>query len=481
MNNKKKIIIFLIIGLICGLLSIIVFKLNRKEKKLYSWTLKLESKNLEKVSNINKDSIIWDNELKAGTLGNYIINFDYSKVKSPFSYEIVIDKSIKDTFLSVISVNDNLNISNNFKGIVSQEKIDSQKPEIVKIRVSYKMRDDHYDFLDRKGTEFKIPIKVIIKEYHSKYLKDLILLNEGYDSIDKAKESIIKKGNPDFLQASLTNDGLYQSNDKYGESYYFRGTAPNNFVRFGKNNKDQDLYWRIVRINGDGSVRLIYNGTSTKVEYNDVEIAKSPFNIKENDIKYFSYKFGDKFDEDNYDSTIKKLIDNWFIDNLLEEYNYLADSDFCVDRSSAPCPKTWFDKERVCFGGPYRVHNLKKPSFLCPRENDIFNVRNGKLKYPIALLTVDEAMFAGASGEPHFTPNNKYYLYTKNWTWLMSPSDFNPKVGYPYINTIFFDGTLGWMYTSFPMVGVRPVINLKSDVRVSEGIGTSFDPYIIEW
>ena len=104
-----------------------------------------------------------------------------------------------------------------------------------------------------------------------------------------------------------TSDGyLCSAPDNYGTSYYYRGNVTNNYVQFGKwaddtpdvvygfyssdtsssgsmafssmeecqkasdynNNctivsrKGKPMYWRIVRINGDGSVRLAYAGTS---------------------------------------------------------------------------------------------------------------------------------------------------------------------------------------------------------------------------
>ena len=63
-----------------------------------------------------------------------------------------------------------------------------------------------------------------------------------------------------------TADGLFAMADDYGTSYYFRGTAPNNYIKFGKNASGQDMWWRIIRFNGDGTVRMQYDGAGTAAE-----------------------------------------------------------------------------------------------------------------------------------------------------------------------------------------------------------------------
>jgi len=62
-----------------------------------------------------------------------------------------------------------------------------------------------------------------------------------------------------------TNTGtLYKASGNETEDgsdvYYFAGNAQNNWVKFGKDQDNADLYWRIIRINEDGSVRLLYIG-----------------------------------------------------------------------------------------------------------------------------------------------------------------------------------------------------------------------------
>ena len=82
---------------------------------------------------------------------------------------------------------------------------------------------------------------------------------------------------------------LCKAKDAYGDSYYYRGNVTNNYVLFaGK-------YWRIIRYNGDGTVRIIYDGTSAHVNgesSKDREIGISPFNEKNDDNAYVGYMYG---------------------------------------------------------------------------------------------------------------------------------------------------------------------------------------------
>jgi len=78
-----------------------------------------------------------------------------------------------------------------------------------------------------------------------------------YDTVNK------KTNNPNFADPATTDetaDGLFAMEDDYGTSYYFRGAVENNYVKFGKDAENRDMWWRIIRFNGDGSVRMQYDG-----------------------------------------------------------------------------------------------------------------------------------------------------------------------------------------------------------------------------
>ena len=132
---------------------------------------------------------------------------------------------------------------------------------------------------------------------------------------------------------------LCKAKDAYGDSYYYRGNVTNNYVLFA------DKYWRIVRINGDGTVRVIYDGTSAHANgesSSDRQIGTSAFNSSYKDNAYVGYMYG-KTGASTYaethantnDSTIKAYLDNWYKTNILGTVHeqYLADNVFCNDRS----------------------------------------------------------------------------------------------------------------------------------------------------
>ena len=98
---------------------------------------------------------------------------------------------------------------------------------------------------------------VVTKSYKKDDTKSLATLEKLYGS-----SVVVNSTKPDFSQVATTNEGIYSAEDDYGTSYYFRGAVDNNYIKWGTNSSGQDLYWRIIRINGDGSIRMIYQGTA---------------------------------------------------------------------------------------------------------------------------------------------------------------------------------------------------------------------------
>ena len=201
----------------------------------------------------------------------------------------------------------------------------------------------------------------------------------------------------DFSTVLTTNNTktLYTGVEDSKTVYYFAGNATDNWVKFGKNASNQDLYWRIIRTNSDGSVRLLYHGTSTTAT--DAYIGTSAFNSSYADTAYVSYMYGSlgsipNARENTTDSTIKTTIDNWYKDNLNTNYGkYLSTTAvYCNDRSTS---------DNTNFGAYTRLNTNKTPSYDCAATEDKFTVDtstgNGKLTYPIALMTADEVRFAG--------------------------------------------------------------------------------------
>ena len=289
----------------------------------------------------------------------------------------------------------------------------------------------------------------------------------------------------------LTNDNtntLYTSTEDSKTVYYFAGNATDNWVKFGKNANNQDLYWRIIRTNSEGSIRLLYHGTSTTAT--DAYIGKSAFNSSYDNIAYVSYMYGSlgsipNARENTNNSTIKGIIDTWYKDNLNTNYGkYLSTTAvYCNDRSTS---------DNANFGARTRLDTNKTPSYDCAATEDKFTVDtstgNGKLTYPIALMTADEVSFAGGV---MYTNASTWYYYNSakgsstgsTWWWLLSPEFWYDSGA--YVSQVFGLDHPG--YLDYRRVGdardssgVRPVVSLKSCVKTSGGNGSASDPYTIK-
>ena len=294
----------------------------------------------------------------------------------------------------------------------------------------------------------------------------------------------------------LTTDNtktLYTGTENGTTVYYFAGNATDNWVKFGKNASNQDLYWRIIRTNSDGGVRLLYHGTSTTA--NDAYIGTSMFNEKYNDSMYVGYMYGTSGSLVNNrtnatNSTIKGVIDTWYKDNLNTNYGkYISTTAvYCNDRSN-PAGGYNTGKTTFYYGAYTRLYTNKTPSYDCTATEDKFTVDsstgNGKLTYPIALMTADEVSFAGGL---IWTDAPTWYYYNSangsstgtNWWWLLSPYCW----GGSYASVFILSGSSDPGYLSNYSVnytnGVRPAISLKSCVKTSGGDGSASAPYTIE-
>ncbi len=389
------------------------------------------------------------------------------------------------------------------------------------------------------------------------------------------------------VASSLKSEqGLYKTTDDFGSTYFFRGDVTNNNVYFG------GFYWKVLRINGDGSIRLIYNGTIPNATGYATSINNTSYqyNTRNQDSTYVGYMYGenfsseevisketiygnftvltkyyfadsyeydtlnkvyklkmkdtskemaygtmnemkDKFSEYPYtcvltssastcqvlrkinrinpnnekqvyanyisypsvsyeairentaDSNAKKVIDNWYKTNIVDKNlnSYIADNYFCNDRSLAAnndgdghnlVPATLFS--------PYKrlYSDSNKSATLTCEKMDKFsvstNIGNGKLTYPIALITADELALSGIR---YAVKNLNNFLEANVYYFSMSPSYFGRN---GVTARIFGMGTNGVLYDWISVdsgYGIRPVINLNSNVSIKSGDGTMENPY----
>ena len=316
-----------------------------------------------------------------------------------------------------------------------------------------------------------------------KKLSGTLFITEGTEDPNKTlyNQLLVDKSTKltrtDFSTVLTTDNTntLYTSTEDSKTVYYFAGNATDNWVKFGKNESNQDLYWRIIRTNSDGSVRLLYHGTSTTAE-NAYISSSTAFNSSYNDSKYVGYMY----DSNGTNSTIKNTIDTWYENNLTNYTKYLSTTAiYCNDRTG----------DVTYFGAYTRLITNKTPTYDCTDTNDKFTVDtstgNGKLTYPIALMTADEVSFAGglwATNAPTW-----YYYNSANgsstgsiWWWLLSPYGwFGSGAGVFGVCGSSNPGYLDY-YSVGNAKGVRPAVSLKSCVKTSGGDGSASDPYTIK-
>ncbi len=293
----------------------------------------------------------------------------------------------------------------------------------------------------------------------------------------------------------LTTDNtktLYTGTENGTTVYYFAGNATDNWVKFGKNASNKDLYWRIIRTNSDGGVRLLYHGTSTTTT--DAYIGISAFNTTYNNPMYVGYMYGTSGSLVNNrtnanNSTIKTTIDNWYKDNLNTNYGkYISTTAvYCNDRSVTN--GTYSTSSSFDYAAYTRLVDNKTPSYDCSVTEDKFtadsSTGNGKLTYPIALMTADEVSFAGGL---YGTNAPTWYYYNSangsstglTWWWLLSP--YNWIGSYAYVFFVNGSSNPGYLSSNYvnSAFGVRPAVSLKSCVKTSGGDGSASAPYTIE-
>ena len=293
----------------------------------------------------------------------------------------------------------------------------------------------------------------------------------------------------------LTTDNtktLYTGTEEGTTIYYFAGNATDNWVKFGKNASNQDLYWRIIRTNSDGSVRLLYHGTSTNTTKAYIN-SSTAFNSSHTDSMYVGYMYGtsgslESNRANTNNSTIKEVIDSWYASNMTSYAKYLSETAiYCSDREVGE--GTYTATGLKFYYAPYtRIDTNKAATYGCTATEDKFTVDsvagNGKLTYPIALMTVDELVFAGGAYREESALTWYYYNSVKgsstgkiSW-WLMSPYDWGANSS---VFRTYGSDSPGHLYARRvdDTLGVRPVISIKGNNLWKSGDGTASSPYEI--
>ena len=296
---------------------------------------------------------------------------------------------------------------------------------------------------------------------------------------------------------------LASAEDNNGTSYYFRGAVTNNYVEFA------NKCWRIVRVGGDGSVKLILHNDNTTGAANPCDAAnnsasaafarysgetyKSAFNTNYNDNAYVGFKYGTVGASDyapthanTNKSTILTNLEAWYEKNNLKNYEkVIADTVWCNDKTNVTDTSydPWgitpnglgYAKNVTYYGATQRLVGTSGsaggtgPSLKC-------NGELSKINSKVGLITADELALAGYA---YNISNTTTYLQenaTDTYWWSLSPIIFNGGLANVWSvgggNGRFDDYFVNSTY------GVRPSISLKSTTNVT-GEGTSSTPYII--
>ena len=374
--------------------------------------------------------------------------------------------------------------------------------------------------------------------------EDGTTVKKGYETIlanNGGAASMTTLTSTDFATATTASDkGMYKAQDDLGTSYYFRGAVDNNWVKYGKYTKDayivmdrkynyslvdscngfnfctklaskgDDMYWRIIRINGDNSIRMIYTGTTapdsnTKVvmtertyisdllQYTVTSAGASKFNQKSDSAEYVGYMYtiGEQHGT-SQSSDIKTYLDNWYANytDLNKTGTKITDQIYCNDRTASTSNvsysttnyttlTSWNSKGTLYFyGANGRISNDNNPMLTCAVDSDRFTVNkiNGKgnsaLTYPIGLITIDEVEMAGNN----FNESVKsHYLYTGAHYWTGTPAAFDGDFSFEY--SAMDEGGF-----SMSDVGIRfaarGVVSLSSESKLL-GSGTYNDVYVV--
>ena len=384
------------------------------------------------------------------------------------------------------------------------------------------------------GANLSLRVNIYLSGYENNF-------EEGLLTYDILNNAIKNKSNTSFLNeeligitgtnttfpgknASLENEYVISTTeDDYGISYYYRGNVTDNYVNFA------GMCFRIVRIQGDGSVKL-----ALADEFNECDDSEN--NDKNNNGTYYSidnntsafinnataykYSTGKTTDSLIYEtSNIPTVLNEWAVSkglaikdsegNLLFNDN-IIETGWCNDMSIAR--HVYYDLNgnvvsekqddgivNYVYGSLDRLYDLNSSNVLAnshPTLKCEFNGMNDlagnatvsrKFVNFIGMLTADELVFSGSTPYLSNTTYN-YFLKTNSfgYYWTISPYDNFVGLEMP---RLWGMGQYGGLVSDpvFYDDVVRPSIVLKSSVKAltnsdtaTYGLpGTQTNPYVI--
>ncbi len=310
-------------------------------------------------------------------------------------------------------------------------------------------------------------------------------------------------------EVSVSSEAVLASTaDDYGTSFYFRGNVQNNYVTFA------NMCWRIVRVTGDGSIKLVlYNRNDNNITNpcnetgSDLAFAtysgttyKTNYNPDYGDNAYVGFMYGSTKASEYVDahanrvkSTVLTNLEAWYTSKISAYEDKLADTIWCNDKSIASGTGAGTSASNY---GAYSRYNGSTATLICPEDkeggklskitvSDTIN-GNGALTYKIGLLTADEIVYAGLKWGA--TNSNSNYLKenvasSTSW-WSMSPyalnvgfSDTTRNLGNVIVATGAGAVANQRVNNSYAL---RPSLSLKSTITIlNGGNGTTENPFVV--
>lgn len=368
-------------------------------------------------------------------VADYPLSINYN------SSQVIDENNYEDVVFSVINSGDeDLLYTISFIGVFSSEDINYT---LVGDENTYtgvfNTKDVTSTILIKAGDKQNYTL-TLDYEGESKFSGELYVTKELTEEMNFSQT--ILSNNASILDEALTTVGSAISTDDEGLIklvneeeiyYYFRGNVDNNYVNFA------DYTWRIVNISSDGLVKLVLDS--------ELDVLTTYYESKE------SYTFNE--------SSVYEYLETWYDDNLIYYDKYIKEANYCSDDSLV-------NSENNTYAAYNRVVSSLGATYSCISE--YFTSK-------IALLTIDEVIYAGAS---YSEENSSFYLINdniENTFFTMTSATLLNSTFYPF--TVSSDGEILYTESGLLNRALRPVIVINKNVYVS-GIGTKDDPYIIE-
>ncbi len=449
--NKKYLILIIAILVIITLTttSYALFKANIIGGKISSVGTDKFELHFKEGNELNITSMYQKDEeaLEKVDYFEFTIEGKYQK-ESNLDYLIYLEEVTKDAIIENVKINLTKLVNNEEQVVLQTTNIDELnkeennyllysetmafKKENYNPKDTYRLRswinEQNIDLgtLDKDG-----PIIIEPKSYK---FKINVKINEGLKEF-QTLNSIILKDN--LSKTTETTNGK--------ESLYYVGNVDNNYVSFA------NMIWRIVRINEDGTIRLILQDG---INNNKMYAYKQTNNTDINATYYTN-------------SDAKKELESWYDTNLKTFDAKIAKGIYCEQL------KVIYDKSIPVGSATVVLKDNYTPSFNCTTDGN----NHGILSLKIGLLSIDEMLMSGIKFIP---TESESYLKSNNNYWLGSPagaanSNWTISMTWSYVANKYAH----MKYVSQEDAIYRPVINLVSDIKVSNGKGTITSPYVI--